>query len=843
MSGRRVIVALLAAMLGAAALSIMSSPTRASAAPGDGTSSGSAVTLPGAPDGPFANLKVTVSQTKNLINQIITVSWSGGVPTLPISGQFGVDYLQIMQCWGDDPNGPDRTQCQYGASTGQVSSTAGTWIGSRQVNYGNLVDKNESLKQEPGSFQNVFVPFWAAGKDKPPPATSNNNDFFDSQVTNELPVARTHGDGTGLEFFEAQTVRQSAGLGCGDLVTTAGITSPRKCWLVVVPRSNVEVDGSVRSGDGVDRLNSSPLSQSNWEHRIVFPLEFLPVAQTCPIGSAERRIVGHELVTDAIGRWQPVLCEGGGALYSYTQLGDDVVRNQLLAGGSPGLALLTNPIPPDQVPPEHPFVYAPVALSGLAIAFNVERQPGPGSTTADQQLDGQRFPSMKLTPRLVAKLLTQSYQSAVTGVQDYLKKNPSGLTVDPEFLKYNPEYAGFSFYTQPPDALVQLGDSDLTSLLWTWIKNDPDASAFINGKADEFGMVVNPNNQGLTLPTSSYPRNDQSCIDSNLGQGITGKNCTLDAHPFTNDMHDSGRSASRGDTQARTTTLASDGKTPTPTKVERQAPGHRALLAVVDTATASRYSLPTAALLNAAGQFVTPTTASLLAGEAAMKPSAVAGVLAANPDPADPAAYPLTALSYAVVSPSTLDTGQGKDYATFLRYAAGAGQQPGIAPGELPLGMAPMPDALKAQTTAAAATIEAQAGKSLPQPPTQQQATRSGVPGSGSDSTDNNPGASAGSGVTTNTPSNGSGALAPGASTSGANATTANTPNVVQQPVAKARRTPALAAPAVGALLLTILIGGVLAATSSPVLQSPMISQLGAVVRRVMRREVKPTEQ
>jgi PBP superfamily domain len=80
--------------------------------------------------GAFSGLTVTVSQTKNLINQAITVSWTGGHPTLPSGGDFGVNYLQIMQCWGDDPNGPDRTQCQYGALGGD-SPAAGSYVRSR----------------------------------------------------------------------------------------------------------------------------------------------------------------------------------------------------------------------------------------------------------------------------------------------------------------------------------------------------------------------------------------------------------------------------------------------------------------------------------------------------------------------------------------------------------------------------------------------------------------------------------------------------------------------------------------------------------------------------------------
>ncbi len=97
-------------------------------------------------------------------------------------------------------------------------------------------------------------------------------------------------------------------------------------------------------------------------------------------------------------------------------------------------------------------------------------------------------------------------------------------------------------------------------------------------------------------------------------------------------------------------------------------------------ATAVRYGLPTAQLLNAAGKFVAPNTASLLAGEAAMKSSTVPGVLESNSGATDPAAYPLTALSYAVTAPSALDTAAGKDYAAFIRYAAGPGQQPGVQP-------------------------------------------------------------------------------------------------------------------------------------------------------------------
>ncbi|MGH3786631.1 MAG: hypothetical protein ACRDRG_08780 [Pseudonocardiaceae bacterium] len=821
--------ALLVMALGAAAvIGVLPGSLPASAAPGDIALTDSADTKSGT--GEFANLEVTVSQTKNLINQTVTVSWTGGVPTVPSFTSLGIHYLQIMQCWGDDPNGPDRTQCQYGALT-QNSPPAGDWVRSRQATT-TVVDPKETLKRS--DHQNVHVPFWAVGTARPTdPDLRGASDYFGRLSTNEIPVARTGGDGTGLEFFEVQTLRQAPGLGCGAPVTTGGVTEGRSCWLVIVPRGNTEVDGTARTGENSStNLDSSPLSQTNWDNRIVFPLEFLPVGQACPLGAPERRVIGHELAVDAVSRWQPALCAEDDTLYSYTQLSDDVTRNLLLEGSSPGLALMTDPIPTARAPPDRSLVYAPVALSGLAIAFNIEHQPPFSAPEADQLLNGVRFASMKLTPRLVAKLLTQSYRHAVAGAPDYLKNNPEGLTVDPEFLDLNPEYRGFATFHRPTDALVQLGGADVTSLLWSWVKADPDASAFLAGTPDQSGMMINPHNKDLALPTSTFPRNDQTCDNAGL--------CTLDFHPYANDMHDAGRSASRGDTQAQEPEVVNG--IPGRRRADLQAPGRRAVLAVVDTATASRYSLPTAALRNAVGQFVTPTTVSLLAGAAAMKPSAVAGVLESDVSATDPAAYPLTALSYAVTSPSTLDAAAGKDYAALVLYAAGPGQQPGAEPGRLPAGMAPLPDALRAQAAAAAATIEAQAGTTSPGAPAQRPASAGPSLRTGSGGAAGSPGgpstaATGGSGTTSGggvgAPPAGGSSVAPRGAGGGA----AETPSASQQPVASLRRTPATAIAAMGGLLLALLISGVLAAGLAP-----LAHQLGAPKRATRKKEVVPTE-
>ena len=813
MSEHRVTVALLGMVLAVAVGGVLLGSPPVLAAVVDPAQAASEVTVTG--KGDFANLKVTVSQTRNLVNQTVKVSWTGSTPTSPDSG-FSINYLQIMQCWGDDPAGPDRTQCQFGGLAAASGSLAvGRFVLSRQVDA--RFDPEETLPPPGESGGQVFVPFWAAGRDRPTgPAAGDSNDFFDSQVTNEIPVARTHGDGTGEEFFEVETVTQAAGLGCGEPIITDGSTTGRGCWLVIVPRGNKETNGVTFTGTAGSALDSSPLSQSNWDHRLMVPLEFQPVGQPCPIGAPERPLFGQELAVEAVRSWQPVLCRGDGPLFSYTQLPDDVARSQVQDGQ---LALVTDPIPPDQVKANHPLVYAPVGLSGLTVAFNINYQPDAQHQSAeDLGFNGRRFTSMKLTPRLVAKLLTQSYGFALLDQPAELKKNPTGLLADPEFLDLNPEYRGFVDRGQTvPDALVQINGADITSLLWRWVIADPDARAFLAGNPDKFGMVVNPNNKNLALPTSTFPRNDQSCATNTDSDGNPVTNCNLDLRPYANDMHDAGRSASRGDTLTRLNIFDTTLHQAVSTKSARQSFGGRALIAVVDAATAARYDLPTAQLLNAAGKYVAPTPASLLAAEAAMKPSAVAGVLAPDPGASDPAAYPLTTLSYAVTVPATLDAAGGKDYAAFLRYAGGPGQQQGLDPGQLPPGMVPLPDPLKAQALAAAVAMEKLTSAppatpliSLPGRPSS--ATTAPIPGQDTitASSPGQPEPAAGRPRVETPP--------PASQTSAPKVVKA--PAVAQQPVAERRRTPLLLAPWwLGVALVGTLIVGGLAATSSPVIQ------------------------
>jgi len=674
----------------------------------DAGGSDSAVTKSGT--GAFAGLQVTVGQTGDLVNQVVPVSWTGGAPTQS-PGNFDINFLQIMQCWSrSTTEQPDRTTCQFG---GLNVASANGYTYRRQLTYGRtLVDPKEpAAVSDPPDGKIVNVPFTPVGDQ-----TGPQSRFFDNNGSNEIPFARTRADGTGVAYLEAQNAQQAPGLGCGQPQRVTSGTYTPACWLVVVPRGDREVDGSKR--DPSSSLLSSPLSQTNWDQRIVFPLQFQPTALTCPLSAAERQLVGQETFTQAISQWQPTLCGGGGAVFNYSQVSDDVAR-RVLVSPQPGLDFLSRPLSADQLPDDGPAVYAPVALSALTFAINIDKAYTLAATPAEVAQAGQRVSSMNLTPRVVAKLLTQSYQFGAQydgKPEDELKNNASSLIVDPDFLKDNPDFA--HVLPSVADALVPFAPADAFVELWAWINADPDARGFLEGKPDPSGMTVNPSYKNLDMGLDRLPKSDLRCRIAT--PAVPVPYCTLDDHPYTNDFRDAARSASRGDSLKRDVINPASikGQPATLSKRSPQPQGSRALLALADAATAARYSLPTARLRNASGKFVSPDSAGLLAGLAAMKPSEVNGVLTQDPATTNPDAYPLTTLTYAATRPAKLTSSQGHDYGGLLRYAASEGQVPGVAPGQLPAGYVPLPQAQRQQTVAAAKVIEDSAGLPVAAPTT-----------------------------------------------------------------------------------------------------------------------------
>lgn len=768
----RLVAMSLAGALAAVALSLGTTASPAAGADSEDTS----VTVRG--QGRFSDLEVTVSKTEHLVNEVLHVTWSGMKGGS--GSNFNVNYLQIMQCWGDEP-APQREKCQFG---GLVDlKYGGFWAASRQVDYGQLVDPEETIKPGPGQLH-AYVPFESVTGVTEPTMPSQ---FFDGYTTNEQPFGRTTGDGTGEDFFEVQTAREAPGLGCGERVGD----SVRDCWLVIVPRDSIEVDGSTPERNFVD---SSPLSASNWENKLAVRLHFDPVGLSCPIGTAERRLMGNEEVAEAITRWQPKLCGEAGAIFGFSQVSDDIARNKVL-DANPWMEFVGKPIDPAKVPEGRPVTYAPVTISGIGIAFNVDVNPGFRPPADVEARRGQRIKSMKLNARLVAKLLTQSYLNG-TFSKGMPPANPLDLLRDPEFKQLNPQFANLKTESPLVSLLQPLGLTDGNEELWSYIASDADAAAFVAGKADPWGMKINPRYLKMALDRSDFPRQDLGVLDlGDDGSGGTVKLQELDARPYAADMHNVARSAARGDTLARAQwdPIANP---PAFKKDPLQIGGQRSILGIADVPTAARYSLPMVALKNAAGKYVTPTDASLRAGLAQMKRSKVDGVLLPNPKASDPNAYPLTVVSYAVTSPQQLAQEDATAYAAFLRYAVTKGQVPGIEQGKLPEGYLPLTKKMVAQSLAAAAFI-ARRGDPKSANPTKPAAEGDGGGGSSSGS---GPDVVAGPGAV---------AAPPGSSTP---------PGQVVDPAAApvSFRTPSDAAGAQRFVLLAALTLGVLAGALKP---------------------------
>jgi hypothetical protein len=681
-----------------------STGTRTTSVPNSATT-GSAMTESGT--GAFANLKVTVSQTQGLTDQVITISWTGGAPTVPSRLNFAANYLQIMQCWGRNPTGPagvdppDRTQCEFGGNWEQNPTPQdGDWTATRQVNYGfGLVDPNEhQYLLRPGSTENVYVPFDSvAGTVE----TGGTSEWFDSYTTNEYDFARTYGNGTGVAYFNVLPAPEAPALGCGaTLVDAAKQTYGRPCWLVIVPRGTLEVNGKP-SPTAV--LESSPLSQTNWDQRIVFPLQFQPVSGVCAATQVEVPVIGDETPQDALTSWQPHLCKESGGGVTFSEVSDDQARSYLTST-TPDLDLIGQGAPASAFAAGTKPVYAPLAINAVGIAFNIDWQAAYGQPEAVQALDGQRINSLKLTPLLVAKLLTESYRIGADPTDPVIKNNPLDLSSDPEFLALNPEFKLLRLQSGLPDILTPIGSSDAITELWQWVLGNPAARRWLAGAPDpnSDGMTVNPYFKGISAPPNYFPKNDSYCMNVPSEKPI----CLLNEHPYSNGLHDGALAISRGLSEASAVWSVSS-IPPNWSTDPPQANGAISLLAFTDVSTAHIYDLPMAALQNAAGNFVTPTSATMSAALGAMTHDPATGLLQPDPNTTAADAYPLTTITYAATVPALLSASQREVYSTLLRYAAGSGQQTGVALGQLPPGYLPLTPSLAAQTLTAAKLVAA----------------------------------------------------------------------------------------------------------------------------------------
>ncbi len=733
----------------------------------------SALSVPGR--GRFGGAQVTVNQTANLTDQVVSITWSGADPT-PNPQSLFESYFQIMQCWGDDDGsvpenpGPPPEQCVQGATTAAPDASL-TGLPRGRIATTRLISLTSWPNYDPDvghrSGELVWRPFRPVSdlegeKEVSVPENPEYspyvagsqywlNSFFNRITTNEIGGAVTRADGTGAELFQVLTGRQSSGLGCGQQVQPLSDGSKKvpQCWIVVVPRgtSLEENIGTSNQGVSTHPVDTSPLSPAAWANRIAIPISFNPVDSPCSIADIERRVVGSDLASGAVSSWQPALCLAGGLPpYSYAPVPDASARQQISnpTQGSPGLGLVSRPIAPEFVDPGQPVVYAPILASGIGIGFNIERQflpiPQDVREMFADPVSGMRVAEINLTPRLVAKLLTQSYSGQlshgpVLPAYEWLTPfTPLHLALDPDFLQFNPEFAILSSqYRREFSGLqVPAANSDVARQVWEWILADPEAQAWLGGEPDPWGMRVNDvystdpavNPQGVAFGDPApnlFPKSDPYCYQPPEQSGyLPPPLCGTDYMPYARSFSETAQRTRTAYDAARV------GLNPFPLNnqdlwktVDPQINGRRSFLSVTDTPSAALFGVQMANLSRAGDngmdrEFVAPNTVSLQAGLEAMAPGAIPDVLEPKPTGQPSGAYPLATITYGVIAPLGLDDLARAEYAAFIEYAAGPGQVQGYELGNLPPGYVPLPESLRSQALQVAGLVRDPAALEMP---------------------------------------------------------------------------------------------------------------------------------
>jgi hypothetical protein len=592
---------------------------------------------------------VTVSQTTNLTNQMVTVSWTGFTPSSSvIYDPAGTDYpVMIAEC--DSPKVTSWRQC-YGANNGGVE----------------------------GAF----------GPDGPM----------------NTAYATTSPNGTGRVNIQILIAAQNQLLGCGVY---------HKCSLVIVPSQGGNTltspaacsDHSADQG-GTDEGQfafSNQTGQCSWADRIVVPLSFVPAATNCPIRQASFTTLGSPMLERAIEQWIAALCAQPNPLtvgYNPAITEPEAIGDLPLGLGD--VALTSRPGP--QVLRGRHYAYAPLAISAVSIAYWV-----------DNPVTGEPVTTLRLDQRLVAKLITQSYDfqnegcgygppPPVVGCDNAVDGNPLSMFADPEFSKLNPGVktpAAYGAAFQVPT--VESGHSDMTWQVTRWIADNRAARSFMAGQFDPWGMHVNTDYMNLKYPTDAFTAQDSYPVIAHKYSPVFPL-ATVDQLQAAN--WDNGTDWEKDDT----------GNFP---KDPIEVPGERALFAITDEGSAAAFKFPVAEILNDRGRYVAPTAKSMAAALPSMVATGgnhVTRQVDFARQPAD--AYPLTMVIYAMVPTSGTSAKKAAAIARFLDYVAGPGQRRGLAVGELPPGFVPLTSRMRAQTVHAALLVARQAGGDpKPHPP------------------------------------------------------------------------------------------------------------------------------
>jgi hypothetical protein len=785
------------------------------------------------------NVTVNVSQTANLFGrQEISVGWSGAHPTGGLVANQNSDVAEneeypvvLLECRGVDSSTPPSGQQQLSPETCWTQD----WSERYQESYSDMyppyrldqyADSSDLQAVVGAPAQNpagcAAIDEYVPGVDDPavqrwvPWEGADGTVYYggnggcggqppeaNDSGTSALPSNETFGvtgtDGTGSAEFDVLTSEQNQTLGCSTTVA---------CSLVVVPIMGISCDvtsstpsadvstcedtGFYPPGATMDPNNiESELSvtgnlwwsASNWRNRITVPLTFASTTGACsltgPTADKSIDIYGSELMVRATDQWEPYFCLGDDNNDNFSlvhvQTGEPEARNLVASGGAE--AAFTEFPQAGGYPV--PTVNAPVAMTGFTIAYSISGT------------NGQPYGNLKLTPLLLAKLLTESYPDTTILTQSFpqtgsvvdqpaLANNPENITLDPEFEQLNPGVPQLFDVDAAAELISLSSDSDVIEALTTYINDDPAARAWLNGEssgepnacnsAGQYqagatdacpAMAVNPGYKGIQLPVDQWPllaapdsaqlyqstwmAQNNPCLASSYPPGIP----FLDqvASPVAT-LEDIAEDVQFDEPNSEVTCSQYNGSTTGEKLVAdpRQGAGGYFMLGVTPLADDYIYGLQSALLQTAPGNFVGPTTAALEATASLLKPDTTTGTW---PIPysefettAGQNAYPGTMVVYAAVPTQGLSATDAADIGQVLQFAATTGQQQGTGVGQLPQGYLPLTQAdglgnLAAYTKAAVADVTAQNGQlpsldgsSTPGSPTPSPSSVTETPGS-----------------------------------------------------------------------------------------------------------------
>jgi len=434
---------------------------------------------------------------------------------------------------------------------------------------------------------------------EPFPDLANGNRLLDS----------TAADGTGSAQFEVRPASNLPQLDCS-------ATNP--CSILVYENDALPI-----------QAGSLPAA------RVVIPITFAPSQADCPtITDFDVRVDGSATSAGLFYAWAAQICQGDSSVVlDYTETSSTTGRENFLSGlidfGVTALPATEEEL--SHHPDHREYSYAPVAASAVVVAYNLT-----------DPFTGLRIENLVVSPRLVARLVTNSSVETIVRDRELLNINP---TVRFPTNGINP-------------ILVRAERNAATTILTSWMSADPEAKKFL-ANTDTWRVALNSSYVGY-----SYPRDAFELVDN-----------------------DSRYLPRQG--QKNIATRMFYGVSPTGTQAE--VTSARGVIGIVDLPTAKRFGLQVAGLLMPNGSVVQVTDDSILRGIADADLSA-AGTLVADPTPEDPLAYPMIKVDYAMV-PKTFDTEEKiADVRRVLNYAVGDGQS------LLPSGYITLPDLMRAET-------------------------------------------------------------------------------------------------------------------------------------------------